>query len=233
MMSWADTVQSVALSSISMADSAFAAVEKSPLASAAVQTFQNVIDAVSGYSKSQVPVPGALDVASRALAKVLTSSWFPFRVPGVRLRDVALSRALIVIALAPLIWTLLARIEFRTQAASRILGRRIAAYSLAVWIFCFSLYRDILFAEAIARQPTSAFFAKPLVAFGGALLSGSGAVLVTTSMCALGIHGTYLGDYFGILMDAKVESFPFNLFDHPMYVCTHRIPVVFVSVIDH
>ena len=36
-------------------------------------------------------------------------------------------------------------------------------------------------------------------------------------MWALGLTGTYLGDYFGILMDAKVTSFPFNLTDAPMY----------------
>jgi methylene-fatty-acyl-phospholipid synthase len=36
-------------------------------------------------------------------------------------------------------------------------------------------------------------------------------------MYALGLTGTYLGDYFGILMDAKVTSFPFNVTDAPMY----------------
>lgn len=36
-------------------------------------------------------------------------------------------------------------------------------------------------------------------------------------MYALGITGTYLGDYFGILMEKRVESFPFNVMDAPMY----------------
>jgi len=36
-------------------------------------------------------------------------------------------------------------------------------------------------------------------------------------MCALGVTGTYLGDYFGILMDHRVTSFPFNITDAPMY----------------
>jgi len=36
-------------------------------------------------------------------------------------------------------------------------------------------------------------------------------------MYALGITGTYLGDYFGILMDSKVNGFPFNITDAPMY----------------
>lgn len=45
----------------------------------------------------------------------------------------------------------------------------------------------------------------------------SGNVLVLSSMWALGVTGTYLGDYFGILMDAKVTSFPFSVTDAPMY----------------
>lgn len=36
-------------------------------------------------------------------------------------------------------------------------------------------------------------------------------------MWALGITGTYLGDYFGILMNDRVTSFPFNVTGAPMY----------------
>lgn len=36
-------------------------------------------------------------------------------------------------------------------------------------------------------------------------------------MYALGLTGTYLGDYFGILMPARVTGFPFNVTDAPMY----------------
>lgn len=36
-------------------------------------------------------------------------------------------------------------------------------------------------------------------------------------MWALGVTGTYLGDYFGILMDSMVTGFPFNVTDAPMY----------------
>jgi phosphatidylethanolamine N-methyltransferase len=42
-------------------------------------------------------------------------------------------------------------------------------------------------------------------------------VLVLSSMWALGLTGTYLGDYFGILMDSRVTGFPFNITDAPMY----------------
>lgn len=46
----------------------------------------------------------------------------------------------------------------------------------------------------------------------------TGNVLVLTSMWALGITGTYLGDYFGILMEEMVTGFPFNVVPDPMYV---------------
>ena len=36
-------------------------------------------------------------------------------------------------------------------------------------------------------------------------------------MWALGVTGTYLGDYFGILMDKMVTGFPFNVTSAPMY----------------
>jgi methylene-fatty-acyl-phospholipid synthase len=39
-----------------------------------------------------------------------------------------------------------------------------------------------------------------------------------TSTWTLGITGTFLGDYFGILMDSRVEGFPFNVLRDPMYV---------------
>ncbi len=72
--------------------------------------------------------------------------------------------------------------------------------------------------RALRDQPahpllTSSSLTKPLA---GALFA-SGNVLVLSSMWALGITGTYLGDYFGILMDEMVTGFPFNVTGSPMY----------------
>ena len=41
---------------------------------------------------------------------------------------------------------------------------------------------------------------------------------MVTSTYALGVTGTFLGDYFGILMDRRVEGFPFSVLRDPMYV---------------
>lgn len=40
---------------------------------------------------------------------------------------------------------------------------------------------------------------------------------MVSSTYALGIVGTYLGDYFGILMEEPVTRFPFNVTGAPMY----------------
>ncbi|KAF8949973.1 phospholipid methyltransferase-domain-containing protein [Flammula alnicola] len=59
--------------------------------------------------------------------------------------------------------------------------------------------------------------------FGGNARYGSalftiGQLFGVTSTWSLGITGTFLGDYFGILMDHRVEGFPFNVLRDPMYV---------------
>lgn len=48
-------------------------------------------------------------------------------------------------------------------------------------------------------------------------LFATGNTLVLSSMWALGVTGTYLGDYFGILMDEMVTGFPFSVTGSPMY----------------
>lgn len=66
-------------------------------------------------------------------------------------------------------------------------------------------------------QPTLPVIDNSIAQAIGAAMFLTGNVLVLTSMWALGVTGTYLGDYFGILMDEKVTSFPFNVTTHPMY----------------
>ena len=51
----------------------------------------------------------------------------------------------------------------------------------------------------------------PAVRVLAVVLIASGTVFVLSSMWMLGITGTYLGDYFGILMDHMVTGFPLSL----------------------
>ena len=81
-------------------------------------------------------------------------------------------------------------------------------------IFSLGLFRDSLYNKALAAQPLYPPLHQPSL---GIALFAAGNVLVLSSYYRLGITGTFLGDYFGILMDEKVEGFPFNVTGAPMY----------------
>jgi phosphatidylethanolamine N-methyltransferase len=68
-----------------------------------------------------------------------------------------------------------------------------------------------------SQSPSATLFKIPHLAVFGNLLAAAGGVLVVSSMWRLGITGTYLGDYFGLLKKERVTGFPFNLMDNPMY----------------
>lgn len=66
----------------------------------------------------------------------------------------------------------------------------------------------------LRQQPYVSSFDNPYLAYA---LLAVGNTLVLTSYYALGMTGTFLGDYFGILMDEPVTGFPFNVTSAPMY----------------
>ena len=85
-------------------------------------------------------------------------------------------------------------------------------------IFSLGILRDVLYERALRDQPVHpGLEAWPLRAPVAAILFAAGSMLVLSSTWALGITGTYLGDYFGILMDSRVTGFPFNVTSDPMY----------------
>lgn len=77
---------------------------------------------------------------------------------------------------------------------------------------------DPSFEYALREQPTHHLLASPVIKATAAALFIFGQVFVITSIYALGITGTYLGDYCGILMSSRVTGFPFNVLNDPMYV---------------
>lgn len=89
---------------------------------------------------------------------------------------------------------------------------------LAFTIFSLGIFRDYLYERALKEQVTSDLLTGPIFTYAGYFFFGLGNIFVLSSMWALGVTGTYLGDYFGILMDHRVTGFPFNVLDNPMYV---------------
>jgi len=89
-----------------------------------------------------------------------------------------------------------------------------------IWIFSFSSYRDYLIRQTIQNQPKliiSEDYSNLLELISIAIFI-LGQIFVLSSFYKLGITGTFLGDYCGILMDAPVTTFPFNVLNNPMYV---------------
>ncbi|KAI1827269.1 methylene-fatty-acyl-phospholipid synthase [Xylaria intraflava] len=123
------------------------------------------------------------------------------------------------IAFNPLFWNIVARQEYRNKVLTKLFGGRsqVACYALAVTIFSLGLVRDGLYERALRGQPSHPLLETAEAKYLGYALIAVGNILVVTSTWALGITGTFLGDYFGILMDDIVTGFPFNVTDAPMY----------------
>ncbi|KAG0746167.1 hypothetical protein G6F57_004912 [Rhizopus arrhizus] len=128
--------------------------------------------------------------------------------------------ALAHILFNPIFWNTVARLEYRNKVLTKLAGGNPyrGCYGLAVTIFTLGITRDYLYHEALSFQPTHPFFDQQIVQISAFLLFITGNVLVLSSMWALGVTGTYLGDYFGILMKERVTGFPFNVCDNPMYI---------------
>ncbi|MCP8716961.1 MAG: phosphatidylethanolamine N-methyltransferase family protein [Asgard group archaeon] len=123
------------------------------------------------------------------------------------------------ISFNPIFWNIVARFEYNTHFLTKITGlAKNGCYLLAAIIFSLGIYRDHVYHQELLNQPTFQPFIDSLIIKSLAILTfGFGNILVISSMWALGVTGTYLGDYFGILMNERVTGFPFNINDNPMY----------------
>ncbi|KAI9804351.1 MAG: Phosphatidyl-N-methylethanolamine N-methyltransferase [Piccolia ochrophora] len=109
--------------------------------------------------------------------------------------------------------------EYRHKFMTKAFGgnSRLACYVLAGTIFSLGIFRDLLYERALRHQPSHPLLDTPIATYLAYALLAAGNTLVLSSMWALGITGTFLGDYFGILMEDRVTSFPFNVTGAPMY----------------
>ncbi|KIL65385.1 hypothetical protein M378DRAFT_186472 [Amanita muscaria Koide BX008] len=127
--------------------------------------------------------------------------------------------SLAAITFNPTAWNIVARNEYRNKTLTRLFGSpRLGCYFLAFMIFAFGILRDHLYQRALQDQPRVPLLPEPLATLVPLVLFIAGQTFVITSTYALGITGTFLGDYFGILMDHRVTGFPFDILRDPMYV---------------
>lgn len=92
-----------------------------------------------------------------------------------------------------------------------------ACYALAATIFSLGIVRDWLYKTAITEQASHPLLLSVYSQAAAYTLIVCGNTLVVSSTWRLGITGTFLGDYFGILLDEMVTGFPFNVVGAPMY----------------
>eukprot|EP01120_Amphizonella_sp_Union-15-10_P013487 TRINITY_DN6253_c0_g2_i2.p1 TRINITY_DN6253_c0_g2~~TRINITY_DN6253_c0_g2_i2.p1 ORF type:complete len:213 (-),score=25.70 TRINITY_DN6253_c0_g2_i2:41-679(-) len=150
----------------------------------------------------------------------MNESYIHYFQKHINFSDSALHLSIACILFNPIFWNIVARAEYYTHFLTKLfLGNaKAGCYFLAFVIFSLGLLRDYTYQLALETQPKidiplddSRLF---LVANA---LKAIGLTLVLSSFYRLGITGTFLGDYFGILMKEKVTGFPFNLTDNPMY----------------
>ncbi|XP_075949301.1 phosphatidylethanolamine N-methyltransferase isoform X1 [Anarhichas minor] len=126
--------------------------------------------------------------------------------------------AVVAIVFNPFFWNVVARWEHRTRTLSRLFGSPyLACYCLGFVIVLLNVYRSHSMTVAMKSQAKWEVMDRTDVFYAGVALMVLGTVLVVGSFLALGFTGTFLGDYFGILMDEKVTGFPFNITENPMY----------------
>ncbi|KAH1183860.1 hypothetical protein KIL84_014476, partial [Mauremys mutica] len=136
----------------------------------------------------------------------------------VQLTDSTFAAAVLCIAFNPLFWNVVARWEHKTRVLSRVCGSPYTAcYCLGAVILLLNFIRSHCFTEAMRSQPKLEGLDCLSVYYAGLAVLGIGFLFVISSFLALGFIGTFLGDYFGILKEEKVTSFPFNVMDNPMY----------------
>ncbi|XP_028263832.1 phosphatidylethanolamine N-methyltransferase [Parambassis ranga] len=136
----------------------------------------------------------------------------------IQLNESSFCIAVVAIIFNPLFWNVVARWEHRTRGLSRMFGSPyLACYSLGFIIILLNVYRSHSMTVAMKNQARWELMDRTDVFYVGIALMAVGTLLVVSSFLALGFTGTFLGDYFGILMDEKVTGFPFSSIENPMY----------------
>lgn len=123
----------------------------------------------------------------------------------------------------PMFWNTCARLEYKNKLMTRIFGSaEVGCYVLATVTFIIGLTRNLVVVIAVTRQLSlEEYLGADTVTYMqiiGTLCMIVGLTLAISSMFRLGVTGTYLGDYFGMLKSSRVTAFPYNVVNNPMYV---------------
>ena len=135
------------------------------------------------------------------------------------LSDPLLWKSVFCIALNPLLWNILAQLEYYHHTLSSLFcdRKKLAISVLGIFILLLNYIRTTSFHEALASQPQLPI-SHPLIFVLSVILVAIGQILVVTSFYRLGFYATFLADYFGVFIhSAPVTAFPYSICGDPMY----------------
>ncbi|KAI0567812.1 Phosphatidylethanolamine N-methyltransferase [Gracilaria domingensis] len=167
---------------------------------------------------TSIPLPPMMHFMASLITNFLTSRNFPIRFYRINLHDHNLALAILATVLPPLAWNIIGPLEYFTKIPSRLSVRPIiGVYISGAIIATLSVLRSVLFLVAIRSQPRLPELDTPYYHAVAGVVGAFGVSMFIGAYYRLGICGTYLGDYFGFLMNEKVTAFPFNVASNPMY----------------
>eukprot|EP00056_Hartaetosiga_gracilis_P005005 m.80301 g.80301 ORF g.80301 m.80301 type:complete len:245 (-) comp12011_c0_seq1:332-1066(-) len=176
---------------------------------------------------------GAVDVS---LSRVLRYTLVPVGIIGLtslfldasvfgKIASSPYSVATCAVAVAcPILWNTIP--YFLGTTLTNAFGRKTAMLAFAAFTVSMSAIRGVLFERAMEEALGSNVFSDVfgndnvgtiISSYVGPLLIAYGLLVSLSSFYRLGIFGTYMGEYFGIMLSEKITSFPFNHVDNPMY----------------
>ena len=93
-----------------------------------------------------------------------------------------------------------------------------AVYIHTIIVFSIGLSRDYLYKYVVNTSNIISIIDNQYMTFLGYLMLLLGNILVLSATYKLGIIGTFNGDAYGFLLPSIITSFPFNIFNAPMYL---------------
>ena len=116
-------------------------------------------------------------------------------------------------------WNITSTIQYKTKIFTKLFGdKKKAVYIHTIIVFSIGLSRDYLYKYVVNTSNIISIIDNQYMTFLGYLMLLLGNILVLSATYKLGIIGTFNGDAYGFLLPSIITSFPFNIFNAPMYL---------------
>ena len=126
--------------------------------------------------------------------------------------------ACVIVMINPLFWNIVSRYEYKTRTVSKVLGGpKRGCAALGACILTLNYLRTATFHNTVDQYGYWEPLNNDVVEALGYLIVAAGSLLVISSSWKLGFFVSFMGDYFGLLLNSKVTGFPFNVVNDPMY----------------